>query len=221
MKKNLILTAVAVLAAGQIAQAAGGSGKESKPRGTEAADAKKGAEAAGKLGEKGADASNTVSKTIDAFQKSVINNNLNPQQRVDLGANATTSPVVAAIVKNATEQANKGVAVELQGERVRGLSLLKGEDLQTLGSSKDSMLKLTSKDKIVAAYKTLISDAGEVASGWTPELRDNLTYLLKTANDKIAQGLDIVTAMTEANDALARDKKVKLDLNKVVEFCKK
>lgn len=227
MKKNLILAAAVAIAASQfqmidVANAAGKpGGREAKPEGVraqEVRDAKKGAEASGR---KGADAAST--KSVMAEIKSArLDARLTPNELSDLGRNMS-NPEVLNSVKEAIAQSKSEALRDLGQARIEGLA--RAKNIKT-GVAADALALMSADARIEQAYTSLLIDAGKIAESWTPELRDNLTFLLQKTNELIASGRSVVEAMKEANEMLAKPKaeggrSVRLNLDDVNKFCKK
>ena len=222
MKKNLILAVATVMAVGPMAQAAGG-GKEPKPPGARAGEVIKSKEAAKVEARTGADAGTKTSQVVSDLKKSGLTTRLNPNELTDLTTNISTNPEVAAAAQNAGVQAKTEATRPLAEQRIRALAYLK--DVKT-GATADALASMSSDARIEQAYANLALNAGKAAEGWTPELRENLTFLLAKTNEILAQGnKTVVEAMKEANVILAKSKEdggrsVRLDLNEVNKYCK-
>lgn len=214
MKKNLILAAVAVLAVGQAAYAAGPEGKD-KPeavKGKQATEAKGKAE---KTATKGADAkaSNPTMKAVrDAKLKTA-----SAEHEAVLGR-LSSDPVMKAVIDGIAKQAEK--FPELAQARLDALILADIAKIDT-GVTAQAMNNFSETGKLEQAYRTLAENAGDAANGWPPNLRENLTFLLKTANKLISEGHTVADAMTKANAELFKSRQVSLDLSKINEYCKK
>lgn len=223
MKKNLILAVAAVMAVGPMAHAAGkGGGKEAKPEGVRAQEVRESRDAAAREARGGADAAKST-QLIGDLKKSGLTTRLNPNEMSDLTRNMSQNPEIATAAQDALAQSKNEATRPLAEQRLRALAYLK--DVKT-GATADALAAMTETGRIEQAYANLAVNAGKAAQGWTPELRENLTFLLTKTNDILAQGnKTVVEAMKEANTILAKTKEeggrsVRLDLNEVNKYCK-
>lgn len=221
MKKNLLMALVAVMAMAQTAHAAKGTEKDGKSDAIRAQEARAAKEGAARDATHGADAG-TIGTTMKALDAERLTIRLSPNQKTDLGHNMS-NPVIAAAVKGTLAQSKTANLRDLAMARLEALANVK-QDPTTV--TVDALAKLDSSAKLEQAYDVLAVNAGEAAKGWSPELRDNLTFLLTKANELIAQGRTKSEAMTEANTILAKSKaeggrSVRLNLDDVNKWCNK
>ena len=230
MKKNLVLAFGAMMAAATMAVAPAanaasgkGGGREAKPEGAlgrEVRDAKVGA---AKEARTGADSAKSPQAIVKAAETAKLTTRLNPNQRSELGQAVSKNPTLKSALEGAIEQAKNPALRDLAAERVRALANLK--EIKTDVTS-DAVATLSENARIEQAYLSLAINAGKTAESWSPELRENLTFLLAKTNDILDSGSrSIAEALKEANTLLAKSKEeggrsVRLDLNDVNQYCK-
>lgn len=225
MKKNLVLAIVAMMAVAPAANAASGKGggREAKPEGALGREVREAKQGAATEARTGADSGKSAQALVKAAEAAKLTTRLNPNERSELGQAVTKNPALKSALEGAIEQAKNPALRDLAEARVRALSFLK--DVKTDVTS-DAIATLSENARIEQAYLNLAIKAGKSAESWSPELRENLTFLLAKANDILASGnRSIAEAMKEANTVLAKSKEeggrsVRLDLNEVNQHCK-
>ena len=228
MKKNLILAAAVAMAASQFqmidaAHANKPGGREGKPEGVRAQEVRGAKRAAETAGRAGADAGSTRSVLADV-KSARLDARLTPNEMSRLGENMKNAEV-ATSVKEAVAQSKNEATRELALARIEGLARLDMKNFKT-GVAADALALMSADARIEQAYTSLLIDAGKIAESWTPELRENLTFLLQKTNELKASGRTTVEAMKEANQMLEKPKAeggraVRLNLEDISKFCKK
>lgn len=227
MKKNLILAAAAAIAASQfqmieIASANKPGGREGKPGAVRAQEVREGKKAAETLARTGADSA-TIKTVMSEVKAARLDSRLTPNELTDLGRSMSANPEVLTAVKEAINQSKSDALRDLGQARIEGLA--RAKNIKT-GVAADALALMSADARIEQAYTSLLIDAGKIAESWTPELRDNLTFLLQKTNELLATGRTVVEAMKEANEQLSKPKaeggrSVRLNLDDVNKYCKK
>lgn len=219
MKKNLLMALVAVMAVAQSAHAAKGTEKDGKTDAVKAEEVK-GAKADATKGAH-ADAGSAAS-VIKALEEAKLTTRLSANQKTDLRRNMN-NPAIAAAVKDVLAMSKTDTLRDLSTAVLESLSNVKNDPSSV---AETALSALTSDARAEQAYDVLAVRAGVAAKGWSPELRENLTFLLTKANELMAQGRTKAEAMAEANAILAKSKaeggrSVRLNLDDVNKWCNK
>lgn len=113
--------------------------------------------------------------------------------------------------------ANHGAELSaLDAARIKATANLNGMPSSATGAALAAMSPLARAEQ---AFATLAIKVGKKAESFTPETRENVTFLLTRANEHIALGKSRGEAMQLAAKDLEQSKSVRLDIDKIKELC--
>ncbi|MDX9731656.1 MAG: hypothetical protein RBT63_07790 [Bdellovibrionales bacterium] len=228
MNKKLILPVLAaavVVATGDLAEANRSGGREGKPRAVRAQEVREARESSARGATTGADA-NVGRQVLADLNTARLTTKLTANQKSELARNLS-NPLILEATRDAISQSQSQAMRDLAEARIEALSNPKLKDIN-LTQDDNALAALSSNVRAELAYANLAINAGKQASNWTPEVRENLTFLLTEANKIIAASggrKSIAEAMNEANTLLARPvneggRAVRLEFDQVNKYCK-
>ncbi len=223
MKKNLILAVTAAMLVGQAAHAAKtGGGREAEAPGARAAHTEASKLDAVEAARKGPEALKTL---VAEVKKASLVTRMSAAQEANLMINLA-NPEAQRAWNEAIKQLDKKETEELGKARLEALSNAKAPKADPAALFKTAEQKAT--EAAEAAFWNLTVFAGKQAEGWTNvELRGNMTFMLKTANDIMARGTkSVAEAMVEAQGVISKPvaeggRAVRLSFEDINKFCNK
>jgi hypothetical protein len=143
--------------------------------------------------------------------------NLSPSEKRNLTTVITTNAVAREAVQEIMLQSSDPQLTELNTERLQAISNLKDIPADATGAALAAMSFVARAEQ---AYATLALEAGSKAASWAPDIRSNFSFLLNSANALVTQGKSRGEALIEAAKELEKSRGVRLDIDKIKEFCR-
>jgi hypothetical protein len=215
VKKMMNQTALMTIAVLVTAGSAHATGTRARPEGVQRVEVERSARSAESAARssRGSDVASTLIRQLD-------NSNIGrlaPAKSRDLQELMSTDADVRDAVSQILENSSRSELADLNAARIEALANLKGIPRDV---TSDALASIDPVARAEQSFLTLALSASSKAQSWSPEVRGNLTFLMASANQHVANGKSRGQALLAAARDLESQKGVKLNVDDIAKLCK-